>query len=98
MTYPKSATPWPAGQGLGEGQLCVQDMSTSPYSHVTAWFGLDQVLSWEAALHDVIKARIPNILGKLQKQKSISGCSIINAFHSCPLLIHLMIYLVATKK
>lgn len=42
-----------------------------PYLHVTAWVGLDRVLSWKAALHDLIKACIPNVLGKLQKNMSL---------------------------
>lgn len=70
----------------------------APYLHVAAGAGFDRVLSWKATLHDLIKARIPNVLGKLQTQKSFSGHSIINTFRCSTPLTQLMIYLMATKK
>lgn len=98
LRYPKLVSLLSLGARVQGWSFLRKREQPVPYLHVAARVGFDRVLSWKATLHNLIKARIPNILGKLQKQKSISGHSIINPFHGYTLLMHLMIYLMATKK
>lgn len=96
--YTQTCSP-PTSGGPGASQPLFSGRDPpAAYVHVTARVGFDRVLSGETALHDFIEACVPDIFGKLQKQKSVSVHSIINTFHHSTLLTQLMIYLMVAKK
>lgn len=43
----------------------------NPHSHVAARAGFDGVPGWKAALHDLVEARVPDVLGQLQRHSPL---------------------------
>lgn len=69
----KATTEVPPSPSLPSTQVQVpagRQGQPAPHSHVAARAGLDGALGRQAALHHLVEARIPDVLGELRRQNA----------------------------